>query len=370
MVGMGEILNVQKPLVEALASVGWTYKPGEELDRAIEQPFVESEVGAALRRLNPLIEADPSRVDEVLRPLRALTLAAGENGLVETNRDFAQWLRGLHDHQFVGTNDSVPVRLIDFTDLSNNTFVVSDEVTFGSPAHKARFDVVLWVNGFPLVVGELKTPVSLKVSWMKGATEVAEHYEPGWPAFFVPDAVNFATEGKEFKYAGVGTPVQHWETWGANGEMPRLAHMLAAATDMLTPGKVLDLVSDYTLFELPADDDGTTTLRKLVARYTQYEAVNLIVDRALDPTKRKGLIYHTQGSGKTLAMVFAAAKLLRDPAMKNPTIVLVADRVQLVRQMWDQFRTTGMPRLIVPPLPNSCVTCSEPRRTGARTSAA
>src|SRR4051812_42953510 len=103
---MGEILSVQTPLVEALASIGWNHVPGEGLDRAIEQPFVESGVVAALRRLNPLIESDPSRIDEVLRPLRALTLAAGENGLVETNRDFAQWLRGLHDHQFVGTNGS------------------------------------------------------------------------------------------------------------------------------------------------------------------------------------------------------------------------------------------------------------------------
>ena len=93
---------------------------------------------------------------------------------------------------------------------------------------------------------------------------------------------------------------------------------------------MLDLLSDFTLYERPQDDDGTATLRKLVARYTQYEAVNLICDRAKDPARRKGLIYHTQGSGKTLAMVFAAARLLRDPAMQNPTIVLVADRVQLV----------------------------------------
>lgn len=110
---------------------------------------------------------------------------------------------------------------------------------------------------------------------------------------------------------------------------------------------MLDLLADFTLFEHAGDNAGGG-LRKLLARYTQYEAVQLIVARAKDPARRRGLIHHTQGSGKTLAMVFAAAKLLREPAMRNPTVLLVADRVQLVRQMWDQFRTAGMPRLDVP----------------------
>lgn len=348
MAGLGEILSVQTPLVTALVETGWTHVPGEQLEREQEQPFVESDLVAALARLNPAIADDPARVDEVLPQLRALTLAAVNDGLVEANRDFAYWLRGLHDHQYVGTHGHVPVKIIDFDIPANNTLVVSDEVSFGPPGSKARFDIVLWVNGIPLVVGELKTPVSQKVSWMKGATEVTEHYQPKWPAFFVPNAICFATDGRELMYAGVGTPVQHWQTWGATTGIGTLAQILGEAQELLSPRTVLDLLSDFTLFEQPEDDDGTVTLRKLVARYTQYEAVNLICDRANDPTRRRGLVYHTQGSGKTLAMVFAAARLLRDPAMANPTIVLVADRVQLVSQMWDQFRTTSMPRLTVP----------------------
>lgn len=348
MIGLGEITSVQKPLIEALVSVGWKHVPGDQLKRATEQAFVESEVVAALRRLNPLIESRPERVNEVLRPLRALTLGSVDNGLVQTNRDFAQWLRGQHSHEFIGEHGSVPVQLIDFDAPSNNSLIVSDEVTFGVPGRSARFDVVLWVNGFPLVVGELKSPVHQRTSWMKGATELVEHYQPKWPAFFVPNAVVFATEGKDFMYAGVGTPVQRWETWGANVEQPKLADVLASATDMLAPRTVLDLLAAFTLFEQPQTNDGDVSLHKIVARYTQYEAVNLIVDRAKDPDKRKGLIYHTQGSGKTLSMVFAAARLLRDPSLRNPTIVLVADRVQLLRQLWEQFRHTSMPRLIMP----------------------
>lgn len=343
---MGELTSVQSPLVQAITELGWRHVPGRQLQREETSPFIESDLVDALVRLNPEIAEQPERAQEVMRRIRTLPLAVVDVGLVAANRDFASWMRGLETHEYTGTKGSVPVRLIDFEHPENNTLVVSDEVRFGTPGTIARFDIVLWVNGLPLVVAELKSPVRQRVSWMKGATELVSHYEPTWPGFFVPNVLTFASEGKEFRYGAVGTPVQHWQTWGAVQDKPRLATVLDAARSLLTPSTVLAMLSDYTLYETSAENTGG--LHKLLARYTQFEAVNLIVDRAKDPVKRKGLIYHTQGSGKTLAMVFAAGRLIRDPAMTNPTIVLVADRVQLVRQMWDQFRTTDMPRLKVP----------------------
>jgi len=117
---------------------------------------------------------------------------------------------------------------------------------------------------------------------------------------------------------------------------------------LLSPRTALDVLADYTVFELQSRYSAAPQLVKLVPRYQQYEAVEAICARARDGVKRQGLVYQTQGSGKTLAMVFAAAKMLKDPAMKNPTVVLIADRVQLVSQTYDQFRTTDMPRLRVP----------------------
>lgn len=346
MSGMGEIASVQAPLVQALADVGWTHVPGHELDRDEASPFLESDIVDALVRLNPLMAEEPERAQEIMRRLRTLPLAVTDVGLVAANRDFASWLRGLNTHEYIGTKGSQPVTLIDFEHLERNILKVSDEVRYGTPGNIARFDIVLWVNGFPLAVGELKSPVRTGMSWMKGATELVTHYEPTWPALFVPGVLNFATEGKEFRYGAVSTPVEHWQAWGAVQEQPRLADVLASARSLLSPATLLSMLADYTLYETSAETTGG--LHKLLARYTQYEAVNLIVDRAKVAGKRKGLIYHTQGSGKTLAMVFAAGRLIRDAQMRNPTIVLVADRVQLVRQMWDQFRTTDMPRLQVP----------------------
>ncbi|WP_009883784.1 HsdR family type I site-specific deoxyribonuclease [Brevibacterium aurantiacum] len=346
MSGIGELASVQAPLVQALTELGWSHVPGHALDRDDTSPFLESDIVDALVRLNPLIAEQPERGQEIMRRLRTLPLTASEVGLVAANRDFASWLRGLNTHEYIGTKGSHPVTLIDFEHPERNTLVVSDEVRFGTTGNIARFDVVLWVNGLPLAVGELKSPVNAGVSWLKGSTEFVTHYEPKWPAFFVPNVLTFATEGKEFRYGAVATPVQYWQAWGAVQEKPRLATVLDSARSLLNPATLLSMLADYTLYENSAETTGG--LHKLLARYTQFQAVNLIVDRTKDPAKRKGLIYHTQGSGKTLAMVFAAGRLVRDPQMCNPTIVVVADRVQLVRQMWDQFRTTDMPRIRVP----------------------
>jgi type I restriction enzyme R subunit len=346
--GMGELNSLQAPMVKALVGAGWVHVPGDQLARSTEQPFIEDDVADALVRLNPRIAEDPRRVDEILPKLRTVTLGARADGLVETNRMFASWLRGFEDHEYIGTNGSVPVRLIDFDDLANNRFVVSEEVTFGVAGDHVRFDLVLWVNGFPLAVGELKTPTSVKKSWLDGANDIVETYQPDHPEFFVPNVACFASEGKEFMYAAVGAPVERWSPWGPSTDSPKLADVLAAAVDMLKPSTLLDLLADFTLYEAAKSNDTGSRLTKIIARYTQYEAVNLICDRAVDPDRQRGLIYHTQGSGKTLAMVFAAGKMLRDPRLSNPTIVLIADRVQLVRQTWEQFRTTSMPRLLVP----------------------
>ncbi|ERG62865.1 hypothetical protein L332_00070 [Agrococcus pavilionensis RW1] len=347
MTGLGEHLSVQQPLIAALVAAGWTHTPGHRLERELESPFIERELTSALERLNPLVAEAPERAEEVLRPLRAALLSARGAGLVVANRDMAEWLRGGQSVRFLGAPHDVPVRLIDFDDPAANSLIVSDEVSFGVPGHMARFDLVLWVNGLPLAVVELKSPVKHQITWANGATELVRDYQPGWPEFFVPNVLVAASDGRELHYAGVGAPVEAWNPWGDFDEPYPLQGVLDAASDLLSPARLLSFLRDFTLFETP-QDNASAELVKLVARYTQVQAVELIAERALDPERNRGLIYHTQGSGKTLAMVFAAARLLRDPAMQNPTIVLVADRLQLVRQLWDQFRTASMPRLVVP----------------------
>jgi type I restriction enzyme R subunit len=287
----------------------------------------------------------------VLVELRTLALSAVEDGLVETNQRFTTWLRGLHTHDFTGRNRNEPVHLIDFHDLSRNTYIVSDEVTFGAGAHKSRFDIVLWVNGIPVTVGETKDASTPGLSWFHAAKDIHDTYEPAHKPFFAPNILSFATEGKQLRYAGVGTLLQHWQSWDVSDALPGQygwGRVGRSVDTLLSKQTLLDMLSGFSMFETSHTASGAPVLIKVLARYPQYEAVKLILDRVRAGERNRGLIHHTQGSGKTLAMTFAAAQLMLEEDLKNPTVILVADRVQLVDQTYAQFRSAGMPRLATP----------------------
>jgi type I restriction enzyme R subunit len=310
-------------------------------------PLVESEVVDALIRLNPAIAEAPERVEEVLPLLRAVCLSAVSDGLVAANERMVTWLRGTQTHKFVGADSYEPIRLVDFDDPRANRLVVSDEVTFGVGPHPRRFDVVLWVNGIPLVVGETKSPVDARVSWLNAAKDIHEVYEAECAVFFTPNVLSFATEGQEFHYGPVGLAPSEWLMWGCTTDPHDLdgpERVLRSVELLLSPEQVLSILRDFTLFDRPFRD-GTPTLVKLIPRYPQIEGVEAIHRRVLDPVRRKGLIWHYQGTGKTLLMAYAALRLLHDEDVGGPTVLIVLDRLDLVEQTMRQFRTAGLPRM-------------------------
>jgi type I restriction enzyme, R subunit len=323
--------------------LSWEFVSGDALARDETEVLIEEEVIAALKRLNPLIAKQPERVDEVVPKLRALILAAYNDGLMAANERMVSWLRGVESHQFIGELVAEPVRLIDFDDPRNNRLIMSTEVTYKVGSQKPRrYDVVLWVNGFPLVVGETKTPVKDGVSWLNAAMDVAETYEVKTPGFFVPNVLSFATEGKDFRFGPIGLPPEMWLPWGSTEDelmMPSLARMNRNVELLLTPELVLDILRSYTLYSTLAIGDLTRTI-KVVPRYQQVEAVEAIVRRARDPTRKKGLLHHHQGSGKTLLMAFAAGKLRRQ--LDAPTVVIVLDRIDLNEQVAREFQSAGV----------------------------
>src|SRR5262249_31523411 len=148
-----------------------------DLGRPIDGVLLEGEVTAALALLNPAVAAKPERVDEILPKLRACLLQVHNDGLVAANQEMTEWLRGQKTVRYIGTETFDPVRLIDFDDVGSNSLVVSTEVTFALGHEERRYDLVLWVNGFPLVVGETKTPISHSTSWLNGAIDIHDAYE-------------------------------------------------------------------------------------------------------------------------------------------------------------------------------------------------
>jgi type I restriction enzyme R subunit len=342
---------VQAALVDRLTKpdLGWRFVAGAAIDRTTDAVLVESEVIAALRHLNPAIAAKPERVDEVLPRLRAAILAVRDDGLVESNRRMTGWLRGQETVRYIGTDDFVPVRLIDFDHPRSNTLVVSTEVTYHPGTEERRYDLVLWVNGFPIVVGETKTPVHQGVSWLNAAGDIHGAYEVKTPGFFVPNVLSFATEGKEFRYGAVRQPAEMWLPWSRTTDelaLPGLASVLRSAELLLRPEMLLDIIRTYTLYSRKSSTAGGYTT-KVIPRYPQVEAVEAIVARVRDPRKRQGLVWHHQGSGKTLVMAFAAARLRQQADLDAPTIVVVLDRLDLIEQVSSEFASVGLPGLRV-----------------------
>ena len=243
-----EATVVEALLLERLTSMGWSYAYGPNLERATTDALVESEVVLALVRLNPEIAEEPARADEVIYKLRAVIQGVVGDGLVAANEKFTSWLRGEQTMPFGPNGQHTTIRLVDFDDLANNRFVVSNQVTFDLGPEK-RFDLVGFVNGIPLVFGEAKTAVRTAVTWVDGASQVHDDYEVNARQFFVPNVFSFATEGKEFRYGTVGMPLELWSPWRAAGPgLTGLQELDRAVTSMLQPSVVLDISSGTFLY--------------------------------------------------------------------------------------------------------------------------
>jgi type I restriction enzyme, R subunit len=327
-----------------VAGAGWHYLAPNVVPRRHNEVLVEPWLREALVRLNPEIAADEDRADEVIYRLRAILLGVRSDGLVHVNEEFTAWLRGERSMPFGRNNEHTTVRLIDFENLENNQYVLTRQFVVESAGAERRADIVLLVNGLPLVVVEAKTPVRLAASWVDGALQVHEDYEKYVPELFVSNVLSVATEGKELRYGAIRMPVDLWGPWRLDHEPSEgsLAEVREAARSLLRPEVVLDILASFTLFAT----DAKKRRIKVIARYQQYDAANRIVERVVAGRPRKGLIWHFQGSGKSLLMVFAAQKLRLHPDLKSPTVLIVVDRVDLDAQISATFHASDVPNLV------------------------
>jgi type I restriction enzyme R subunit len=339
--------NVVKEDAVEYDSVKWNYVQADLLHRDISEVFLEKDLKQALCRLNPAIEDNPDRADEVIHKLRAILIAVNNVGLVRANEEFARWLRNEVSLPIGNNNEHIAVRLIDYEVIKNNRFVITNQFKIRARETKIP-DIVMFVNGIPLVVGEAKTPVRPAISWFDGAHDIHEVYENAVPQLFVPNVLSFATEGKEIFIGAVRTPLEFWAPWRIEDEKDELSHFLGLQdvakqlTHLLKPTTLLDILQFYTVYAT----SGKKKKLKVVCRYQQYEGANAIVERVREGIIKKGLIWHFQGSGKSLLMLFAAQKLRKQQDLNNPTVIIVVDRVDLDTQITATFNTAEVPNLI------------------------
>lgn len=322
----------------------WTYVAATALPRQPGEVLVEPWVREALIALNPEIAEQPDRADEVIYALRAILLSVQGDGLVRANENFMAWLRGEKTMPFGPSGQHVPVRLLDFTQPGRNRLTVTNQWTYQTGSVTKRFDVVFVVNGLPLVIGEAKTPTRSAVTWFDGAHQVSEIYEKEIPAMFVPNVFSFATEGKRLRYGSIRMPIDLWGPWRDDDHQDEgeLRHVRATVESLLRPGVMLDILQNFTLF---ATDKKHRRI-KVICRYQQYETTNKIVARVVAGYPKKGLIWHFQGSGKSLLMVFAAQKLRMHPRLGNPTVMIVVDRIDLDTQITATFNAADVANMV------------------------
>ncbi|NOU14554.1 MAG: HsdR family type I site-specific deoxyribonuclease [Methylococcaceae bacterium] len=343
----GVNLNASK-VADPKASYGlqWLYQSADELPRGVNEVLVESQLKAALLRLNPEIAERPELADEVIYKLRAILISVNQIGLVKANEEFFKWLSGEKTMPFGNNNRHVPVRLLDFDDLANNRYVVTNQFRIHHRETKIP-DVVLLINGIPVVVGEAKTPIRPSVSWLDGAHEIHTVYENAVPQLFVPNILSFATEGKELFYGAIRCPLEYWAPWRLESDSGDIAKSLGLSeigkelTDLLKPERLLDILRNFSLFTTNKKKQRS----KVIPRFQQYEGANKIVQRVIEGRIKKGLIWHFQGSGKSLLMVFAAQKLRRATELKSPTIMLLVDRTDLDTQISGTFNAADVPNV-------------------------
>lgn len=336
---------VEEAVLTLFEGLGYAVLHGPAI--APEQPAAErasfgdvvliDRLRAALARINPHVPADA-----LAEALRKATRAETP-GLEENNRRFHKRLTEGIDVEFRRADSSLAadkVWLIDWSNLDNNDWLVVNQFTVSEDRRTRRPDVVVFLNGIPLAVIELKSPAEENAT-ARAAFNQLQGYKKEVPALFHTNALLVVSDGLE---ARLGTLTADWERF-----MPwrtidgwALAAKGTPEVDTLIKGvfdkrRLLDLVANFTAFEV----DGPKVAKK-VAGYHQFHAVNKAVLRTVaasrpEGDRRAGVIWHTQGSGKSLTMAFYAGKIIKHPEMENPTLVVLTDRNDLDDQLFGTF---------------------------------
>ncbi len=338
--------TIEKMVISTLTKNGWNFISADDLPRDFSDVMVEPMVKEALIRLNPEIAEEPSRADEVIYKLRAIILSVQHHNLITQNELFQRMIFEENSYPFGKNGRMIPIRFFGTMkkeDLALNEYVVTNQWIYPQAEGGKRLDIVLLVNGFPISIGELKTPVRNAITWLDAASDISS-YEKSIPQMFVTNVFNFATEGRCYRYGSVGMPVNMWGPWHTPDHKSEgsLADVKVSIADMITPEKVMDIFQFFTLFAT----DKKHVKYKIICRYQQYEGANLIVQRVIAGYPKQGLIWHFQGSGKSLLMVFAAQKIRMIPELKNPTVVIVDDRLDLETQITATFNASDIPNLV------------------------
>ena len=335
--------EVEAAAIGWLKDLGYDHVPGGDLapdgtasERAAWSTVIlEERLRSAVARLNP--DLPPDTVDEVVRRVSR----PQSPSLEENNHEFHRWLvKGVE----VQVRRDGPIRgdlarLVDFDDPVRNDWLVVDQMTVIEGKYNRRPDLVVFLNGLPVAVIELKNPENENAT-LKSAWNQLQTYKAQIPGLFNTNEILVISDGAEAKVGSLTAGYEWFSAWRtidgaepAPNSVPQLAVMLKG---LFERERLLDYLRHFVLWET---EDGYT---KKIAGYHQFFAVQKAVAATVQASspegdKRIGVVWHTQGSGKSISMCFYAGKIAVEPAMENPTLVVITDRNDLDGQLFGQF---------------------------------
>ena len=339
-----EKYSVQKPIIDyvqepsaeytaqngarVFLKLGWQYiSPDEALRlRGGETGMVFRELFInQLQRLNPGF-ADHLMAEEIIKKIESIPAN------IEGNFTAWEYLKGLKTVFVPSEKRERNIKLLDTEDVDRNTFHVTDEFGFTNGIKTIRQDIVFLINGIPLLFVETKA--ASKVEGMSEALEQVKRYHRDCPELLAVLQAYAITHISKYYYSGTWNTSEkllfNWkEEEGGNFE-----HLIKTFFDR---ERIVKLIADFILFTRQDDE-----LKKVVLRPHQMNAIDKIVERAQDPAKHRGLVWHTQGSGKTYTMIVAAQKIIQNPLFENPTVIMLVDRNELESQLFANITALGI----------------------------
>jgi len=347
--GYGELALVEMPAIDLLTSMGWSFKNlyaetfgelGSEGRESESQVILTRRLRAALVALNPGLPADA-----YVQAVEQLTQDRSKQIAVNANRDFYRLLKeGVRvkvpdEH---GGHSTEPLRVIDWATPANNEFFLTSQMWVAGDMYRRRCDLLAFVNGLPLVFIELKKPaVPLKSAF---DDNLRDYRGQSVPQLFHPNAFILLSNGSDTKVGTLTSAWEHFFDWKrlVDEDEAGKVSLERALRGLLEPARLLDYIENFTVFE-----EGKGGLIKKTAKNHQFLGVNKSIARLVElreteklERKRLGVFWHTQGSGKSLSMVFFTQKVLRK-VLGSCTFVIVTDREELDNQISKTFKATG-----------------------------
>ncbi len=333
----GESSAVQRPFVRYAVEAGWSYLSRDEAlalrNGGVASPILDSVLTAQLAKLNPRIMDYERAVDTAKRFVRV-------RPTIEGNLDAWEYLKGLKTVFVSEEKRERNVRLLDPTDVTANVFHVTDEFTFsnGTPPD-IRADIVFFINGVPVIIVETKRATAL--DGIAQAMDDIRYYHRHGPEFLALNQLHALTHLIQFYY-GATWNLSMKSLFNWRDEAVTAGDFESLCKTFVAPRRVLRVLTDFILFTRKDDE-----LAKVVLRPHQMRAVERCLGRAADKKKHRGLIWHTQGSGKTYTMIVTAKRLIEDPRFENPTILMLVDRNELESQLFGNLESVGFGRIAV-----------------------